>query len=83
MSHERCRSCNQRIRWAVTVKGRRMPIDPVPVPDGNIELEEREVFLTPLAIVRVNIPTGEPVPPVLYKSHFATCPQAGKWRSRT
>jgi hypothetical protein len=75
--HDHCRSCKKPIVWAETEKGRRIPIDPEPVNDGNITLHERERFLPPLAIVRFSIPTGEGI---RFKSHFVTCPQASKWR---
>jgi hypothetical protein len=41
-----CRSCGARIRWAVTTKGARAPLNP----DGT--------------------------------SHFATCPDADRWRKK-
>ena len=75
--HDRCRSCRRPILWAETEKGRRIPIDPQPVTDGNIVLHERHLHQAQLAIVRLSIPTGTDI---RYKSHFATCPQASKFR---
>ena len=54
--HDRCRSCRRPILWAETEKGRRIPIDPQPVTDGNIVLHERPLHQAPLAIVRLSIP---------------------------
>jgi hypothetical protein len=31
-----CRSCGAPIRWVVTEKGKRIPLDRDPQPDGNI-----------------------------------------------
>jgi hypothetical protein len=31
-----CRSCEAPIVWAKTANNRRMPLDPEPVPDGNV-----------------------------------------------
>lgn len=65
--------------WAETEKGRRIPIDPEPVSDGNIVLHHRSNFQPPLALVRFSVPTKAET---RYKSHFATCPNAAKHRKR-
>lgn len=78
-----CRSCNARIQWAITERGRRMPVDVQPNDAGNILLQPR-VDNIPLAIYL----TAEQVAAFdgtlqrhrLYQSHFATCPDAKKWR---
>lgn len=38
----RCRSCGSPIFFGLTTKGRRMPIDPAPVEDGNVVLVSLE-----------------------------------------
>jgi len=85
-----CRSCNANILWAVTTKGKRIPIDPTPVEDGNIRLVVRENHLPPLALV-VDFAQRERIGTLremkedrveLFKSHFATCPNAQKHRRR-
>jgi hypothetical protein len=64
--------------WAVTEKGRRIPINPEPVNDGNITLQLRGSFMPPLAIVRFHtIVDG-----LRFKSHFATCKNALKHRKK-
>lgn len=70
-----CRSCQAPIRWALTSKGRRIPLDPTPSPAGNLafDLTEEEGA----SFVRV-VPVGSR--PTLYTSHFATCPQAAQHR---
>jgi hypothetical protein len=74
---DRCRSCHAPITWAVTGKGRRMPLDPQPVAEGNIRLEPIPGRSTPLAIV---MGKGEATTRSGYVSHFATCPNAKRHR---
>lgn len=74
----RCRSCQAEIVWAETERGKRMPVDAAPNPrNGSIVLRER-AGEAPLAIAGVPDEAfpGEP----RYTSHFATCPEAARWR---
>lgn len=73
----RCRSCGAPIVWAVTERGRRMPLDAQPVVAGNIEVSRRPDGAI-LATVRAEA-QGEAQ---RYVSHFSTCPQAGQHRRR-
>lgn len=68
-----CRSCGALVVWAVTATGRRMPVDAMPTPGGNIILRGGP---TPLATVACK----DAVPGPAHTSHFATCPQAVSWR---
>jgi hypothetical protein len=58
---------------------RRIPLDPIPVPDGNVwvdHIEGGQVFVNVVL-------TGDAVPRTVasrYVSHFVTCPQADSWR---
>lgn len=70
-----CHSCGAPIVWVHTEAGKRMPIDPEPVDGGNLILDRRDG-------PRVTVATEGNLPPCGYVSHFATCPQAGKWRKR-
>lgn len=72
---EACRSCGAPVIWSSTVSGNWMPVDAEPSDDGNIELVLDRSALRPRAVV------GEPRAG-LRKSHFATCPDAGAWRTR-
>lgn len=75
---DECRSCSAPIRWALTQKGRRIPLDPDPVPDGNLVLApavEPRSTPTAIALTRHNDPPLNPDTP-RYRSHFATCPNA-------
>ncbi len=69
-----CRSCGAPITFALTPKRRRIPLDVAPSPDGNLELKliagEQYAF---------TVQPGSGSSP-LYKSHFATCPQAAQHR---
>lgn len=67
-----CSSCGAAIVWAVTERGRRMPLDagPVAEPVGFILRREHEGATGLRAI---------PAQPV-YRSHFASCPDADRHR---
>lgn len=71
-----CLSCGARIFFARTEKGKSMPLDAEPVPDGNIVL--RDGVVNYLTGPEMDMPTDRP----RYKSHYATCPQAGQWRKK-
>lgn len=78
---ETCRTCHAPIRWAFTEKGRRMPVDPEPHPEGTIALEpipgaSRDVTTMRAIVVAIGSR------PTLYRSHFSTCPQADRHRKR-
>lgn len=72
-----CRSCGAEIIWTVTERGKRMPVDAEPRPDGNIRLEQSTAG-APLTAVysRASLLSMEE----RHTSHFATCPQSGQWR---
>jgi hypothetical protein len=71
---EKCRSCGADVIWALSRNGKPMPFDAKPVTgiyyliDG-IHPEEK------LAVHATRPETGP-----LFRSHFATCPDAEKWR---
>jgi hypothetical protein len=66
-----CRSCGAPIVWAQLVTGKRMPFDP------------------PLVVKRTQHTLIEPERAIDYldmdatRSHFASCPDAAKWRRVT
>lgn len=70
----RCRSCGAAVRWAVTVAGKRLPLDPEPCPGGNVLLHDngRAEVLGPEARAAH--------PGVLYLPHWASCPHAARHR---
>lgn len=104
----KCKSCDAEIRWAVTVNGKKIPIDAAPAAGGNITLTERPAapssrpYVGASGKVEDRITTRREQPPIAvmidaegqaqlpglqpsseaprYKSHFATCPDAAKYR---
>lgn len=75
-----CRSCGAPVIWTVTERGKRMPVDAEPTPDGNIRLEQ-STGGAPLTAVYLPSGTGSLLAAgERYTSHFATCEQAGEWR---
>jgi hypothetical protein len=96
-----CKSCGAELEWARTVEGHRIPLDKVPVPDGNIlfdymptgavdvpacSSEQRPEMrlvarvLTAKELERLRDDALPGLTPRLYKSHFATCPDAARYR---
>jgi hypothetical protein len=72
-----CRSCSAPPIWAVSEKGRRVPIDPVPPKDGsgNLRLFRRNrEFHCEQATDRHALDN--------YLSHFATCTESTRHRRR-
>ncbi|WP_431976152.1 hypothetical protein [Micromonospora haikouensis] len=75
---EKCRSCPAEIIWAVTERGKRMPVDAEPAAGGNVQLVEQHGQLTAV-VVPAKRAFGRTT---LRKSHLMTCPQANEWRRR-
>lgn len=67
-----CRSCAERVVWAVTSNGRRMPVDAEPSPMGNVLLHAMESG-PPLAVVSAGPVAGGRM------AHHATCPERESW----
>lgn len=74
----KCRSCGAAIVWTLTEAGRRMPVDVEPADDGALRLEESQggSDVVYAFVVRGNVRPRGP----LYRSHFATCPNAASHR---
>ena len=72
-----CRSCTAVTMWAKTPAGNSMLLDAEPVADGNVVLEG--------GLARVVGPPseGELDLSPRYRPHWASCPDAQKWRKRT
>jgi hypothetical protein len=75
----RCRSCAAPIAWRHTVGGKRIPLDLAPSAGGNIAVSDHRTAVTlsadEVAAAAADVPR--------YVSHFATCPDAAKWRKGT
>lgn len=67
----RCRSCDAKSRWVTMESGKAMLIDPYPHHAGNIAR-----LADGRGTVTNDAPPGQP----LYRSHFASCPDADKHR---
>ena len=75
-----CRSCGSPIRWVMSEKGHRIPLDPDPVENGNLvpyTIPTTGTFGVPTIRARVADP-GSVTP--AWVSHFATCPNAARHR---
>jgi hypothetical protein len=71
-----CRSCGASIIWTETVNGKTMPLDEDPDPDGNFTLDEsHEPPVAEHIAGRMIAPKEE-----RFTSHFATCPDAARFR---
>lgn len=66
-----CKACGEEMRWAKTAAGKSIPLDPDPTSAGNIVLEDG---------VAVVLPDPAKYDGEKYTSHFATCPDAKKFR---
>jgi hypothetical protein len=70
-----CRSCRQPVIWCLTLNRKKMPVDPDPVPEGNlIMIDPIEPGDIPMVVAKAN----PDVPG--WTSHFATCPDADAHR---
>lgn len=77
-----CRSCGAPIRWERTSSGKRIPLDADPARGGNVDVvwiggERVAVVLGPADAAAAEV-DGH----VLYRAHFATCPDAATHRRR-
>lgn len=84
---EKCRSCEAEIIWATTAKGKAMPVDAEPCPDGNVGLQPNADPREPphahmlTANAHRHMPDGmHPAGFTRHKSHFATCEFAAQHR---
>jgi hypothetical protein len=68
-----CRSCGAQILWAITANGRYLPVDADPDPSGSIRLHRSEG-----GDLLANVGGTDDGP--LYRSHFASCPDADHHR---
>jgi len=74
-SEPTCRACGAKIVWAKTKNGKLMPVDKESSKDGNINLEPWNPYPKAVFVKPGSVP-GK----TLHKSHFATCPEATRFR---
>ncbi len=72
-----CRSCGAGIVWAKTKSGKLCPFDLTLSPEGKWGIDDRQ---TPPLAEKIEAHIGVSTPG--FTSHFATCPDALKWRRR-
>ena len=69
-----CRGCGAYVLWLISPKDKLTPIDPTPVPNGNLRVDmEYGVWL--MILEPDQVPESE-----RYVTHFATCPNAKEFR---
>lgn len=78
-----CTSCQADIVWCVTDAGKRIPVDALPAPGGNLRLID-EGQVTRAVVAGAGIDLFDPTDTgVRHVSHFATCPNAAEHRRRS
>ena len=74
-----CGACHRPLVFASTTNGNVMPLDPDPTPTGNIHyIDSTFVNVTTGLLLEAARNTGE----LLFVSHFATCPEAARYRKK-
>lgn len=79
-----CRSCGASIVWAITERGKRIPLDAEPnAVKGNMVLEVETLIVNGHPQERWRARQVAPLldaAQVRYMPHHATCPQGNQWR---
>lgn len=74
----KCRSCGASIIWLPTESGKKMPCDAKPIPYTEDPAGNLTLVTSDGRVVRAKADATSDF--VGYVSHFATCPDANKWR---
>lgn len=75
------RGCGEPVVWVLTDDGNPMPIDPDPVPEGNVIVTGQvEPFVLSVRVVRKGETVSEGT--ARFVSHFSSCPRAANFRRR-
>lgn len=75
----KCRACGEPLVWAVSQKGRMMPVEKEPHPEGTVQLTERNGSWYAKILKADEARTFQGP---LYRSHFSSCPKADQFRRR-
>ena len=75
-----CRACHAPIFWAITDKGRRIPLNVAPRRDGNVLISRRGGVTHASVLSRVQAAGARASGKDTYTSHFADCPRASTFR---
>ncbi len=76
---EQCRSCGEPIIFCVTEKGRHMPVDAKPDPQGTLKLTAGAQGALCTVVKPEWLRFGRKD---LHLSHFVRCPDSKRWRRR-
>lgn len=76
----KCKSCGAEIIWIPTIGGKSMPCDKKPIPYREDPSGSMQIVTKDGRVVRAKLDASSDV--FGYVSHFATCPDAEKWRQR-
>lgn len=81
MDRGTCRGCKATVLWAVMESGKRNPLNPEPDAErGNIRVPD-DYPLTKAKALGAELAAGQrAMGERLYLSHFASCPERGKFR---
>lgn len=77
-----CKSCGAKIIWAVTLAGKRMPVDAQSSERGNVELYDEGDHIRALIVNDATLFDDLAARP-RHLPHFVTCPDADQHRKRT
>lgn len=70
-----CRACQAPVLWLKTPKGRSMPLDATPNPEGNVVIKDG------LAVVLTAVEMADPLlGQRRFQAHWSTCPNAAEFR---
>lgn len=70
-----CNWCPAQVIWLQSTNGRPMPLDPLPVEDGNVVIEHRDGGIRARVLTKKELAQGAlGLRPPRRKAHFATCP---------
>jgi hypothetical protein len=73
-----CRSCTAPISWHLTAQQNLMPLDPTPHPGGNVRVDQDGIAHVVGSTIDLFDTTDDGT---RYQPHWASCPQAGEWRT--
>jgi hypothetical protein len=79
MKEQHCQACGTAILWVYTERGARMPVDAAPTADGNIQVVADKCYVIPKTRLEA---LSDDDKAGLRKSHFATCPEAERFKSK-
>lgn len=77
----KCQGCGAEIRWLENIdSGRKAPVDPEPVDRGNVRIVRMAKGEAFVVIPPSRIEAAALAGTVLHQLHFATCPQAERFK---